>query len=127
MDPFKLKRIRVFKDLDVEGFIYRINPYTLKVEGLKIRDIHGIYDKLVASKTKHPTPWVYKEWVEIIVYMPDARVHSTDLDAIPTIRLWLDGSKEIMLTIMKNEDQSQLPVPVGATRKALEEWMQRTG
>ena len=121
-----------FKDLDVEGFIYRINPFTTKVEGLKIRDITGVSTLL---KGKHPNPEIGKHYVQIVCYMPDAFVHSPDLNNIPTIKFILDGRLEAQMTIQKaltsdagsNEVKVDLPIPVAAERKTLEEWMRNTG
>ena len=112
-----------FKALKENDFIYYVSPYTQKVESLRVREVKGVQDKLVRGK--HPTPEVYKHYIQITYYMRDLAVQSIDLHRIPTVTIIVDGRERMQLVSVKVDKMGDLmfPIPYSPNKEALEEYV----
>lgn len=117
-----IAKIKLFKELDYDDFIYYINPFIavrnyniplellvqptiggqdLFIQPVKIKNVRGIPDDIR-----------YKDWVEIEYFRPEPILHSPDIEMIPTVKLLFNGLRNFALTIVKLEDQKHsFPVP----------------
>lgn len=118
--------VKNFNQLKEEDFIYQLNPFTLQVEGMRVREVKGVTDELI--RNHHPTPEIYKHFVKVIYYRRELVLHSPDLDKVPTVTLIVDGRVNNTLAYVKLDTESDqlYPVPFVTDKKMLETWMQRT-
>jgi hypothetical protein len=118
--------IKNFKDLNDMDFIYMMNPFTLKVDALKIKEIKGLSDPTYRGVI--PDPEKKKHWVSIEYYRREEILQVVDLANAHTTTLLLDGNKNFQLTLVKVEGYGdvKMPIPYCTDRKAMEEWQQRT-
>lgn len=111
-----------FKDLRGEEFIYRVNPFTGIVEGIRVQQVIGVYGELIRGK--HPTAAMYKHWVRITCYMRERLVHAIEIEKTPTFDLILDGQAELQLGMTRIEGHEILfPIPYSPNKKLLEEYV----
>lgn len=115
-----------FKEVNDWDFIYMLNPFTLKIEALKVKSIHGLHDD--AYRGAAPSLKQKKGWVHIVYYRSELILQVTDLDKAHTVDLIVDGELPMQLVAIPVENQIGLiPVPYSPDKEYLQLWMDKTG